>query len=75
MRVGRGSVDVNGTDSQNWGDPEELEVVRGVMRREYPFVEILVICATCVGPIFSFFAMGLWGTCMGGSTRQKTRHS
>jgi len=77
MKVGRGSIDVNGTDAQPFGDPEELAVVEEVMKREYPFVEILVIVATTVGPIFSFFALGGWccwanGSCGG---KGKVRHS
>jgi hypothetical protein len=60
MRVGRGSVDVNGTATENWGNEQELMVVRGIMEREYPFIEILVICATTVGPVFSFLGLGIW---------------
>lgn len=74
LRVGRGSVDVNGTEMENWGNAGELEVVRGVMEREYPFVEVLVICAMTVGPIFSFLGLGIWSSWASGRGRGD-RHS
>lgn len=74
LRVGRGSVDVNGTEGENWGNALELEVVRRVLEREYPFVEILVICAMTVGPIFSFLGLGIWSSWAGGRGRGE-RHS
>ncbi|RDI87510.1 hypothetical protein Vi05172_g2540 [Venturia inaequalis] len=74
LRVGRGSVDVNGTASENWGNGGEIDVLRGVMEREYPFVEILVICAFTVGPVFSFLGLGVWRGWAGGRGRGG-RHS
>lgn len=60
MRVGRGSIDVNGTLEQQFGDPLELARIEEVMKHEYPFVEIIIICATLVGPIFMFAGMLPW---------------
>ncbi|KIV98599.1 uncharacterized protein PV09_09616 [Verruconis gallopava] len=60
LRVGRGSIDVNGTEEQPFGDPYELARIEQVMREEYPFVEIIIICATLVGPIFMFAGIGGW---------------
>lgn len=74
LRVGRGSVDVNGTETENWGNAQELEVVRRVMEREYPFIEILLICAMTVGPIFSFLGLGVWSSWASGRGK-KDRHS
>ncbi|QDS77040.1 hypothetical protein FKW77_006692 [Venturia effusa] len=74
LRVGRGSVDVNGTVAENWGNARELDVIRGVMEREYPFVEILLICAMTIGPIFSFLGLGIWGHWASGWGK-RDRHS
>jgi hypothetical protein len=60
LGVGRGSIDVNGTDEQPWGDPAEIGRIKEVLRREYPFVEILIICATLVGPVFVIFTLSAW---------------
>lgn len=60
LRVGRGKIDVNGTEQLSWGDPAEVLAIEGIMRREYPFVEILVIVATLVGPIFMCFGICSW---------------
>lgn len=60
LRVGRGKIDVNGTEEWNWGVPEEVEVIEGILKREYPFVEILIICGTLVGPIFMVFGLAGW---------------
>jgi len=62
LRVGRGSLDVNGTDEQPYGDPAEIGRVEEVLRREYPFVEILILCATLVGPVLTLFALCWWNT-------------
>jgi len=60
LRVARGKIDVSHTEGQPWGHPEEIRRVEEVMVREYPFVEILVLCATLVGPFVSFFGLLGW---------------
>ena len=60
LRVGRGSIDVNGTIDQPHGDPFELARIEAVMKQEYPFVEIMIICATLVGPLFLFGGFLSW---------------
>jgi hypothetical protein len=60
LRVGRGNVDVNGTDDLPFGDMAEVAKIEEIMRREYPFVEILIILATLVGPIFLFLTSVIW---------------
>jgi hypothetical protein len=60
LGVGRGNIDVNGTDDLPFGDMAELAKIEEVLRREYPFVEILIILATLVGPIFLFFSSIVW---------------
>jgi hypothetical protein len=62
LRVNRGRIAINGTLQQDHGDPAELEVIRSVLIAEYPFVEILVLCATLVGPIVMGFGLCFW-TC------------
>lgn len=60
LRVSRGSIDVNGTLEFDRGDPDELMLIEEVLNREYPFVEILVLCATLVGPAVMLFGMCAW---------------
>jgi hypothetical protein len=60
LRVGRGNIDVNGTDELPFGDMAELAKIEEIMRREYPFVEILIILATLIGPIFLCFTSVIW---------------
>ncbi len=62
QRVSRAGIDINGTLQYDRGDPAELAVIQSVLKAEYPFVEILVICATLVGPIFLGFGFCVW-TC------------
>ena len=61
-RVSRAGIDINGTLQYDQGDPAELAVIRSVLRAEYPFVEILILCATLVGPIFMGLGLCIW-TC------------
>jgi hypothetical protein len=72
MRVGRGNIDVNGTLDQPWGDPLELAKIEQVMKQEYPFVEIIIICATLVGPVVMFFGLGAW--CLWGGRERKVKY-
>jgi hypothetical protein len=72
MRVGRGSIDVNGTVAQQFGDPFEIAKIEEVMKAEFPFVEILIICATLVGPIFMFLGMIPW--CVWASKERKVKY-
>lgn len=60
LRVSRGSIDVNGTLEYDQGDPAELAAIFGVLRAEYPFVEILVVCATMVGPLCILLGYCVW---------------
>jgi len=60
MRVNRAGIDINGTLQYDQGDPEELAVIRSVLISEYPFVEIMVLCATLVGPIFMGLGLCVW---------------
>lgn len=60
LRVSRGSIDVNGTLEFDRGDPEEIGAIEAVLRGEYPFIEILVLCATLVGPIAMLFGLCAW---------------
>lgn len=62
LRVGRGSIDVNGTEELPWGNMAEVAVIQEVLRREYPFIEIMIIVATLVGPIIGI--CGLFGWCV-----------
>jgi hypothetical protein len=77
LRVARGSIDVNGTEALPWGDMAEVAIIEDVLKREYPFIEILIIVATLVGPIFSLFGwccwMALWGQRKRGSKRGSRR--
>lgn len=57
--MSRASIDVNGTLEYDRGNPAEIAVIEAVLRREYPFVEILIICATLVGLTVTVF--GLYG--------------
>jgi hypothetical protein len=41
----------------------ELARIEAVMKQEYPFVEIMIICATLLGPLFllaSFTGWFMW---------------
>jgi hypothetical protein len=62
QQVSRGHIDINGTLQYDQGDPAELAVIQSVLRAEYPFVEILILCATLVGPIFMGLGLCFW-TC------------
>lgn len=62
QRVSRASININGTLQYDRGDPAELAVIQSVLKAEYPFVEILVLCATLVGPIFMGLGLCFW-TC------------
>lgn len=73
MRVGRGSIDVNGTLDDPYGIPAELVAIEDVMVAEYPFVEILIICATLVGPIFIFGGAIGWCVYADGNRKVKYR--
>jgi len=59
-RVSRGSIDVNGTLEYDQGDPQEIALIEAVLLREYPFVEILVLLATLVGPVCMMFGLCAW---------------
>jgi hypothetical protein len=65
LRVGRGSIDVNGTEELPWGDMAEVAVIERVLKREYPFIEILIILATLVGPIIGSFCLCGWCMVLG----------
>ena len=60
LRVSRGSIDVNGTLQYDQGDPAEIANIEAVLKHEYPFVEILVLCATLVGPICILLGLCSW---------------
>jgi hypothetical protein len=62
QRVNRAGIDINGTLQYDQGDPAELAVIQSVLKAEYPFVEILVLCATLLGPIFMGVGLCFW-TC------------
>jgi hypothetical protein len=74
LRVGRGNIDVNGTDDLPFGDMAELAKIEELLRREYPFVEILIILATLIGPIFLFFASIGWFAWAERERKTRKRH-
>lgn len=63
MGVRRGKIEVNGTIEYDQGNPAELAVIRSVLLSEYPFIEILVICAIFPGLICVSFGLCIWSFC------------